>query len=194
MKKFLKLLTFFILFLQFIFFANCVEARGIEVRAKLSTDNNGEWDGGVKYLIFIGAYPQTINEFTNETGNLSTKYDRKKFHYLNVKNNDYYIGTKQAPEKIFDLEWSNILKDYESNTVRSWSVLVQKDELTNYTNGKDYCYATTKKGSEYPSNTPNWTSIGGEKKNVATIEFKRLTEGYQIIQVGHNPPISVNSE
>lgn len=193
MKRNLKIITLFAIFLQFICFYTKVDARGMEFKAK----NAG--DGGIIFETYIGAFSGTIASYKDginvkDEKNFSKSYNRHNFYYLEDKS--YYIGNKVGETRKFISPWGdNVLNDYNDNTVRSWSFLIHNKEFTKYTSGNMYTYSTKSYDSNIPSTNANKIDITGENSNVNSIEFKRLSEGYQLIKPNNfSPPVSVDSD
>lgn len=194
MKRNLKIITLFAIFLQFICFYTKVDARGMEFKAK----NAG--DGGIIFETYIGAFSETIASYKDgihvkNEDNFSKSYNRHNFYYLDGKRY-YYKGDKVGETGKFISPWGdNVLNDYNDNTVRSWSFLIHNKEFTKYTSGNMYTYSTKSCDSNIPSTNANKIDITGENSNVNSIEFKRLSEGYQLIKPNNfGEPVSVDSD
>lgn len=194
MKRNLKIITLFAIFLQFICFYTKVDARGMEFKAK----NAG--DGGIIFETYIGAFPETIASYKDgihvkNEDNFSKSYNRHNFYYLEDKS--YYIGNKVGETRKFISPWGDdVLNGYNDNTVRSWSFLIHNKEFTKYDDsGNMYTYSTKSSNSDIPSTKVNKIDIIGENSNVNSIEFKRLSEGYQLIKPNNfSEPVSVDSD
>lgn len=194
MKRNLKIITLFAIFLQFICFYTKVDARGMEFKAK----NAG--DGGIIFETYIGAFSGTIKSYKQGTGindmnNFSKSYNRHNFYYLDGKR--YYNKENKVGEtgKFISPWGDDVLNDYNDNTVRSWSFLIHNKEFTEYTSGNMYTYSTKSSNSAIPSTKVNKINIKGENSNVNSIEFKRLSEGYQLIKPNNfSDPVSVDSD
>lgn len=184
MKKIFKYLSFGIIFLQFIFFYNSIEAKDIAFHAKKDNED-------VMFQTFIGSFVESTNEWQTHYYSFESTFNKKQFKFLDGSwlptNSSYDVSPKKNN---FGSEYSN-LANISDRTVGSYSYIIHNKSFTNYNNsGTTYKYSTSlgSKGA--------YVGISGkkdkDKDKVSSIEFKRLTNGYQLIKPNSGETAAIN--
>lgn len=187
MKKVFKYFFFGIIFLNFIYFSNFVEAKDIEIH--VTKDNED-----LIFQTWIGSFTETTNAWYNHFGSFESTFNKKQFRFSSAdSNNEYYCKgnyEKDARKNKFVSGYDD-LKEITENTVGSYSFIIHNKSFTKYnTKSTTYKYSTTL-GSKGRA-----IGISGENTDVSSIEFKKLTNGYQLIkpvQKDNAPAVNVSN-
>lgn len=167
MKKNIRnILSVFIVLISCFFTFNNIYAKDIKIHATVSNTGNYE---GVVFQTFLGTYSGDRAEW-----NGLTEFDMNSLTYYYADHHfDFpsFFGGKYADSD----EWN-------SNTVRTFSYIIHNKPLTIYdanVSGKlQYGYVT-----DYRTSSNKYSQISAEQSSqVNTIEFKRLTNGYEIVK------------
>lgn len=183
MKKIFKYLKFFIMFAIFLCVYNNVEAKDIEFHA--TVDGND-----IVFQTFIGSETGTTNDWADHYNSVFEKsFNKKQFRFLSKNYLDYPSTYSSNSEKdIFGSQYSD-LYNISNKTVGSYSYIIHNKPFTIYaTNGTTYRYSTslTSKGKNIGISGFN------KEEDVSSIEFKKLTNGYQLIKPTTDLTSSIN--
>lgn len=169
MKKISKYCLLIMLTISFFCLYNNIEAKDIEIHSTVEGQ-------GIGFQTYVGAYEDDVKNWPHDDNNKLKKglvyvYDTQK--YINV--------TDYSKHKYMKEFGDDILKNFKTDTVRSYSYLIHDKPLSNYTSGTTYKYVT-KFGNNI---TEKETSISEDvNNNIQTVEFPRLSYGYSIEEFG----------
>lgn len=177
MNKLFKHIVLIIILLSFSFIYSKVEAKDIEIHAT-------SLDDGIEFQSYVGSYQASADDWESHYKSFEKTFNKKQFRYILE---GYLSGTYE--KKDFVKEYNEILSGFTTNSIRSNSYIIHNKPFSLYTRGGNYGYSSNL------SNTATlYTNIGDINSNVKSIEFERLTNGYQIIKPYNNDiKITVNN-